>query len=145
MPEELLYENSFNFQVYHKNDGNGHLGNPKYFDYCELARCRFLVEFGWSDPFFNIKGVAMRRKKYIEPDFSGDLKQGDKVRVDLRFLLLGEVKFDMHFRFFNDLGELVFETHTKDTFVKPREGKKPRPTPIPDFFLSRLREHRDKA
>ena len=108
MEPETIYNGFFEYLVNFKNDGNGHLGNPRYFDICEQVRFDFLSNFGWSDKSFNEQGIAMRRKKYLEADFIDDLRIGDKVKVYLEFIKQGNVIFDMHFKFFNSL--VIFVT-----------------------------------
>lgn len=136
--EKLLYQGSFFQQICYDNDENNHLGNARYFDLCEEVRADLLTGMGFSDRKFNLEGIAMRRKKYVDVNFHGDLREGDYFRVDLRFVQAGKVKFDMHFNFYNELGELVFEAHTKDTFVKLGSGKKPKPIEIPQFFIDSI-------
>jgi acyl-CoA thioesterase FadM len=144
MEPEIIYNGFFDYLIDFPHDNNGHLGNPRYFDICEDVRGKLLDQFGWSDKFFNEQGIAMRRKKYLEANFIDDLKTGDKVKIYLEFLKLGPVIFDMHFKFFNQLENLVFEAHTKDTFVEIGKTK-PKPIPIPSFFLNGMREYMETS
>jgi acyl-CoA thioesterase FadM len=140
---ELLFQDYFDYIIDYPNDKNGHLGNDKYFCICEEIRAKFLEEFGWSDYYFNEKGIAMRRAQYTNATFIKDIKMGEKIKISLEFLRLGNVSFDMHFKFFSRLEDLVFDAHTKDTFVDMKR-EIPRPIPIPEFFITAIKGYKEK-
>lgn len=137
---ELLYEGSFGLKVHYKNDGNGHLNNANYFQYCEYARVEFLKQFGWSDEIFRTeKNIAHTRRRFLDVTYRKSLKYGDEFRVDLKLTKIKSPFFQMDFQFFNDSQELVFTAQTQDLFVDLLK-ETPKPIPVPDFFYNALKK-----
>lgn len=131
----LVYKGNFDFVVNLKNDGNGHLGNDKYFYLCENIRKNFLRSFCWSDKKFTDEGNSQRRREYLIAKYFKSIKKGETINSILEIYSGNGLFFYMNFKFFNKKGEFVFEALTKDFFVNKEE----KPIKTPEFFYDKIR------